>query len=116
MGLAACSARLSAEGPCRERRNPARSAKDLIARLLVTDPARRLTASQALEHPWAAAALPDPADLTLAQANMRRAQGSGIRVRAALACAAAPAELAHAQAPSAAGSLDAAKLLIGKVE
>ncbi len=51
----------------------------------MTDPARRLTASQALEHPWAAAALPDPADLTLAQANMRRAQGSGFRVRAALA-------------------------------
>jgi len=71
----------------------------------VTDPARRLTASQALEHPWAAAALPDPADLTLAQANMRRAQGSGFRVRAALARAAAPAEPARFQAPSAAGSL-----------
>lgn len=58
-----------------------RSAKDLVQRLLVTDPAQRLTATQALEHPWASGVLDAPADLRRAQANMRRAQQGAIRVR-----------------------------------
>lgn len=67
-----------------------RSAKDLVQRLLVTDPAQRLTATQALEHPWASGALDAPADLRRAQANMRRAQQGAIRVRSRVPLPRAP--------------------------
>ena len=55
-----------------------RSAKDLVSRLLVTDPEARLTARQALAHPWVVGALDAPANLARAQANMRRAQQGAI--------------------------------------
>lgn len=44
-----------------ERVSP--SAKDFIARLLVIDPEKRMTAAQALEHPWLAGAEAQDADL-----------------------------------------------------
>ena len=49
-----------------------------MSRLLVTDPEARLTASQALAHPWVVGALDAPANLARAQANMRRAQQGAI--------------------------------------
>jgi serine/threonine protein kinase len=35
-----------------------RIAKDFITKLLVVDPKKRMTAKQALEHPWLAGAAP----------------------------------------------------------
>lgn len=48
------------------------SAKDLISKLLVVDPSKRLTAEAALRHPWIDAPLQNDASLHLTQVNMRR--------------------------------------------
>ena len=47
------------------------SAKDLIAKLLVVDPKRRLTPAAALAHPWLNSPITDHA-LTRTRENMRR--------------------------------------------
>lgn len=51
-----------------------RSAKDLISKLLVVDPSKRLTAEAALRHPWIDAPLQNDATLHLTKENMRRMQ------------------------------------------
>jgi len=43
----------------RPQTTPQHSAKDLIRRLLVVDPARRLSAAEALQHPWIVEGLDD---------------------------------------------------------
>jgi serine/threonine protein kinase len=50
------------------------SAKDLIAKLLVVDPAQRLTAEQALQHPWFAST--EAGNLTGALDEMRKFQAA----------------------------------------
>ena len=52
--------------PCR--------AKDLIRRLLDVQPARRLTATQALQHPWCMDAMEgdELTDLSLTRAKLRK--------------------------------------------
>ena len=47
------------------------SAKDLITKLLVTNPGKRLSAAAALEHPWIGAPLRSDASLHLTQENLR---------------------------------------------
>ena len=47
------------------------SAKDLISKLLVTTPSKRLSAAAALEHPWIGAPLRSDAALHLTQENLR---------------------------------------------
>lgn len=51
----------------------ARRAKDLIIKLLVIDPRKRLTAEQAQQHPWLrASAAQAHTDLSGAQDNMKQ--------------------------------------------
>ena len=49
----------------------ARSVKDLLGKLLVTDPAQRYSAAQALAHPWLNSPI-DETSLDMTRANMRR--------------------------------------------
>lgn len=44
------------------KKNNENSAKDLIRQLLVVDPARRLSAAEALQHPWIVEGLADVDD------------------------------------------------------
>ena len=48
------------------------SAKSLVRELLTTNPSKRLTASQALQHTWFTASLHSNEDLRLARRNMKR--------------------------------------------
>jgi len=48
------------------------SAKGLVRELLTTNPSKRLTASQALQHTWFTASLHSNEDLRLARRNMKR--------------------------------------------
>ena len=48
------------------------SAKDLITQLLSVDATRRLSAEQALQHPWVVGTLHDPAPLNRTRDNMRK--------------------------------------------
>ena len=52
-------------------RSVSKSAKNLVAQLLVVDPERRLTAEQTLNHPWMKDAMPEPAPLPLTHEKMR---------------------------------------------
>ncbi len=49
-----------------------RRAKDLIGKLLVVEPRRRLTAAEALAHPWINKPIGPGPPLTLTQRNMQR--------------------------------------------
>lgn len=51
--------------------NVSEDAKDLLRKLLVTDPAKRLTAADALKHPWLVSAAPDVA-LSENQASLKK--------------------------------------------
>ena len=54
-----------------DRATPCR-AKDLINKLLTVDDKRRLTALQALQHPWLADSLTHPASLSRTRQNMHK--------------------------------------------
>lgn len=58
--------------PIQDAPSSARSAKDLVTKLLVTDPAKRVSAEDALRHRWINAPLTRDASLHLARENMRR--------------------------------------------
>lgn len=58
------------------------SAKDLIRRLLVVDPARRLSAAEALQHPWIVEGLDDVDGPEEEDEDEEAAGGMGIGVLA----------------------------------
>ena len=66
---------------CTEHSSACR-AKDLINKLLTVDDKRRLTASQALQHPWLANSLPHPASLSRTRQNMHKRMRPHFKVRA----------------------------------
>jgi calcium/calmodulin-dependent protein kinase I len=47
-------------------------AKDLLRKLLVVDPAKRLTAAEALQHPWVAGSAAPDAQLSENQASLKK--------------------------------------------
>ncbi len=57
------------------------SARDLISKLLTTDAARRLTAAQALDHPWIKnASKAHKGTLTLTRRNLAKHVGARVKV------------------------------------